>query len=51
MDKFEHMAGKLMSMQEHELAKELERQYKLGWCDGRLDLFEELSKKFIGGHK
>ena len=51
MDKFEHMAGKLMSMQEHELAKELERQYKLGWRDGRLDLFEELSKKFIGGRK
>ena len=51
MDKFEHMASKLISMQEHELAKELERQYEAGWRDGRLDLFEELSKKFIGGHK
>ena len=51
MDKFEHMASKLISMQEHELAKELERQYKLGWRDGRRDLFDELNKNFVGGHK
>lgn len=51
MDKFEHLARKLISMQEHELAKELKRQYEIGWHDGQLDLFEKLNKKFVGGQK
>lgn len=51
MDKFEHMASKLISMQEHELAKELERQYKLGWHDGQEALAVEMLSKMVGGHK
>lgn len=51
MNKFEQIASKLISMQEHELAKELERQYKLGWHDGQEALAVEMLSRMVGGHK
>lgn len=51
MNKFEHMASKLVSKQASELAKELERQYKLGWRDGQEALAVEMLSKMVGGHK